>query len=369
MSDGGGTGADVLNGYFGNDTYIVRSAGTTIDEVAGRGTSDRVAAALDYALAADDDIELMTTTSTAGTAAIDLTGNALAQTITGNAGDNVLHSGGGAADVLQGLGGNDVYRVFNAGDVIVETAGNGTNDRVMAAVSFALAAGDDIELFTTNRLDRHCPDKSDGQRDCADHLRQCRRQCDFDGGGAGADDLRGLGGSDTYIIYNGGTTIVEAALPGNVDRVAAGVDYVLGAGVYVELMTTTSSGSTLPIDLTGNELAQEIIGNAGNNVLSDGAIGDADVLRGLGGNDTYIVRNVATQIQEGASQGTNDTVAVSAQTYVLQPGIHAEVLRTTSNGGMSNINLTEMSRRKRLSAMREVMPLAALAAPTSSSAC
>ena len=150
LADGGGSGADVLAGYFGNDTYIVRNAGTTIDEVAGRGTNDRVAAALDFALAADDDIELLTTTSTAGTAGIDLDGNALAQTIIGNTGSNILRSGTGAPDVLRGLGSNDVYRVFNSGDSIIEAAGQGSNDRVITTVSHNLAAGVDVERMQTD---------------------------------------------------------------------------------------------------------------------------------------------------------------------------------------------------------------------------
>ena len=43
-----------------------------------------------------------------GTAAINLTGNELAQTIFGNAGANMLNGGGGA-DALVGFGGDDWY--------------------------------------------------------------------------------------------------------------------------------------------------------------------------------------------------------------------------------------------------------------------
>jgi len=60
----------------------------------------------------------------------------------------------------------------------------------------------------------------------------------------------GLGGDDTYIVRNAGTTIIESAAQGANDRVATGVDYTLGAGVNVELFTTTSSGGTTNLNLT-----------------------------------------------------------------------------------------------------------------------
>ncbi len=112
LADGGGAGADVLIGMAGNDSYIIRNAGSLIVESSGQGTADRVFAALSYALAADDNIEIMQTTSVAGTGAINLTGNAMAQQIFGNAGANVLRGMGGA-DRLTGCGGADRF-VFAA---------------------------------------------------------------------------------------------------------------------------------------------------------------------------------------------------------------------------------------------------------------
>ncbi len=60
----------------------------------------------------------------------------------------------------------------------------------------------------------------------------------------------------------------------------AAVDCVLAADVHVEILTTNGSAATSAIDLTGNALAQEIVGNAGANVLNDGGKGAADTLRG-----------------------------------------------------------------------------------------
>ena len=51
------------------------------------------------------------------------------------------------------------------------------------------------------------------------------------------------------------------------DVAASSVDYVLGAGVSVELMTTGWIGGSFTLALTGNELGNEIWGNDGINAL------------------------------------------------------------------------------------------------------
>lgn len=66
----------------------------------------------------------------------------------------------------------------------------------------------------------------------------------------------------------------------------AAVDFKLGAGVAVEVMTTNGASGTSGIDLTGNELAQQITGNAGGNRLDGGA--GADRLEGRGGKDFFV---------------------------------------------------------------------------------
>ncbi len=193
----GWTGADTMTGGVGDDHYIVDNVGDVINEVSGEGTADRVSARVSYVLAADDDIELLTTVSSSATTAINLTGNALRQEITGNAGINTLRDGAGVGDLLKGLGGNDIYQIYSKTTTIVETASGDTADRVMSAV-----------------------------------------------------------------------------------------DYTLGAGVRVELMTTNGSSGTSGIDLTGNEFNQSITGNAGNNILN--GKGGNDTLTGLGGLDTFV---------------------------------------------------------------------------------
>ncbi len=103
----GGGGADNLLGMGGNDFYYIVSGTEQVFESAGGG-ADRVFANVDYHLRAGSEVEVISTGLNGGTAAIDLTGNELAQTIFGNAGNNIL-DGGAGKDVLLGNGGADLF--------------------------------------------------------------------------------------------------------------------------------------------------------------------------------------------------------------------------------------------------------------------
>lgn len=100
----GAAGADVMRGLGGNDTYTVDSIGDLVDETApGSGGIDKVLSAITYVLGAN--VENLTLT---GLAAVDATGNELANILVGNAGANVLNGMEGA-DKLTGGAGADTF--------------------------------------------------------------------------------------------------------------------------------------------------------------------------------------------------------------------------------------------------------------------
>lgn len=115
----GTKGGDTIAGGGGNDTYQVNNIGDIVIEIKGQGT-DLVKSSITYSLVDTDgagsnggNVEKLTLT---GTAAINGTGNGLANTLTGNSAANVLKGmagtdtliGNGGADKLYGGVGNDV---------------------------------------------------------------------------------------------------------------------------------------------------------------------------------------------------------------------------------------------------------------------
>jgi Ca2+-binding RTX toxin-like protein len=119
----GKAGDDVMTGGLGNDVFRVGGAGDVANEAAGQGSADRVIATASHVLKAGSEIELFTTNSGAGTAAINLTGNEVAQEILGNAGANRLE-GKGAADTLRGFAGADTF-------VFATKLGGGNIDNIL----------------------------------------------------------------------------------------------------------------------------------------------------------------------------------------------------------------------------------------------
>lgn len=95
----GGTGSDTLAGGAGNDIYVL-DGGETVVEAAEEGT-DTVHTSVAYTLAANVEVLVLT-----GSAAINGTGNGLANRMTGNGAANNL-TGGAGADSLVGGSGND----------------------------------------------------------------------------------------------------------------------------------------------------------------------------------------------------------------------------------------------------------------------
>jgi Ca2+-binding RTX toxin-like protein len=324
----GGGGTDVLIGYGGNDIYFTDVAATQAIEAAGGGT-DALYTSVSYVLNGSE-IELLSTNNSAGTAAINLTGNGWAQTLLGNNGANILHGGGGN-DTLIGLGGNDTYYTDVAATQVVEAVGGG-NDALYTSVSYALAANSEIELLSTGNTASTAAINLTGNGFNQTLVGNNGANTFY--GGAGSDILFGYGGNDTFFTDVASTYVNEAVGGGN-DALYTSVSYVMN-GAEVEFLSTNNTAGTAAINLTGNGWAQTLLGNNGANVLHGG--GGADTLIGLGGNDTYYTDVAATQAIEAAGGGTD--ALYTSVSYVLTAASEVEFLSTNNTAGTVAINLT-----------------------------
>jgi Ca2+-binding RTX toxin-like protein len=117
----GAGGADTMYGGIGNDTYFVDNGLDQVVENPGEG-ADVVLSSVHFILPTNVEALVLQ-----GSAAANGTGNALANSIFGNSGDNML-DGQGSADVLTGNAGNDTFTFIigqGNGDTVVDFAGNG----------------------------------------------------------------------------------------------------------------------------------------------------------------------------------------------------------------------------------------------------
>lgn len=344
----GGTGTNVLTGGKGDDLYIIENTADTIVEVANGGI-DTVRSSASYTLG-----EHLENLTLAGDHDIDGIGNSADNQLTGNRGNNLL-DGGAGADTLIGGDGDDIYIVDNLKDVVIENAGEG-NDTVRASVNWTLGThlenleltgsanlngtGNELDNVLTGNAGKNTLNGGDGN-DTLD-------------GSAGVDRLIGGKGDDTYfvdLVTKGSGAKASVALEDTVTEAASAGDDTLRLrgdvetdsyssltlAANLETFDASQTGTT-KLNLTGNALANVLVGNDADNIL-DGKAG-IDTLIGGKGNDTYVLdrEEELARVEELVSEG-NDTLRI---TYKSASKIEALVVDLNQNNlqYIENIEVT-----------------------------
>ena len=302
----GGTGADTMTGGSGNDTYFVDNAGDAVIESAGNGT-DTVNTMVSYGLTAEVENLVLQ-----GGADLQGYGNTLANMITGNSGGNLL-DGGVGADTMTGGAGGDTYFVDDAGDMVVENVGEGS-DAVFSTVHYGLTANVET-LVLQGSADLQ------GYGNSLNNAIFGNSGTNLLNGFAGADVMYGGAGSDVYFVDDMGDAAIENASEGN-DTVFSTVSIGLSANVENLIMLGMAD-----LQGFGNGLGNVIYGNTGNNLLDGGA--GVDLMVGGAGDDIYFVDDTSDSAFEVAGQG-NDAVFASAH-YGLAADVETLILQGSAD--------------------------------------
>ncbi|UWM84071.1 RTX toxin [Rhizobium sp. SRDI969] len=317
----GAAGADTLIGGAGNDTYIVDNAGDIVTEAANEGIDTVRTNLASYTLAAN--VENL---SFAGIGTFAGTGNNLDNTITGGAATDTLSGGAGndtldggvGADSLIGGEGDDTYIVDNAGDIVTEAADEGSDTVRTTLANYTL--GSDFENLTYTGTVAF----TGTGNDLANTIRGAAG-ADILDGNAGADILIGAAGNDTYIVDDVGDVVTEGLNAGT-DLIKTALSlYTLASNVENLLYMGSASFTG-----TGNTLANEITGGAGNDTL-DGGAGN-DTLDGGAGNDIYVVDSASDVIKDSA--GT-DEIRTALAAYSIAALVNVENLTYTGSASFT----------------------------------
>jgi Ca2+-binding RTX toxin-like protein len=331
-------GSDMLFGQIGDDIYYLTDLTDTVTEFAGQGIDtvnfSSTIAGSGYTLGANvEDLVL------GGTANIDGTGNTLDNWLVGNAGRNTLTgedgndtiNGGTGVDTMIGGIGDDVYVIDNAGDIVTETSGAGT-DSLYTTASYTLAAGVEIENiflmgigainFTDNELD---------------HTITGNASNNTINGNTGIDHLWGYGGND---ILNGGLDYDDLHGGDNNDTINGGD---AGDDLYGEngndMLTGGTGGDYFFFDTTPNSTTNK-------DTITDFTHAEDSIRLD---NDIFISLGAAGVLSNDYFRASSTGTANEANDYILYNTTTGALLYDADGntpGGVAAVQFATLSNRE-----------------------
>jgi Ca2+-binding RTX toxin-like protein len=320
----GGAGADTMKGGLGNDTYYVDNAGDVVSEVVVGGYNYE--GGIDTVMVSMASYTLPMwlengQVDPARTAATKIVGNVMANNLRGGNGADTLE-GGDDDDTLDGGAGNDrmaggadddIYVVGEAGDVVVELAGQGT-DLVQSYLSnYTLPANvENVQLYFAGN--------ANATGNAQANTMMGNLYANTMNGGDGNDNLDGFLGNDTLYGGNGNDTV-----NGNF-----GNDSVWGNDGNDQL-----SGGSGNDTLVGGLGKDVLIGGDGGDILRFLTTGDSapaafDVIQGFAkGFDKIDLSNIDANAAVSGNQAFNFN---AVKPFFTSPG---DLWLETANGSTS----------------------------------
>ncbi|MBI6954404.1 peroxidase family protein [Pseudomonas sp. CCOS 191] len=344
----GGLGADAMDGGLGNDTFVVDNVGDSVIEVAGGGTDLVQTSLLSYQLGAN--VENLTYTGNGNFAGL---GNALANTLTGAAGNDRL-DGGAGGDRMVGGAGNDTYIVDSASDVVVEAGGGGTDTVLTALASYSLGAnvenltytgagnfvgtGNGLNNVITGGVGNDTLTGDGGNDTLIGNAGNDTLNGDAGNdqliGGLGADSLNGGGGDDSLDGGDGNDTL-NGGVGNDTLQAGAGNDNLDG-GVGIDVLAGGDGDDTV-LGGGGNDVVQ---GGNGNDFV-DGGAGD-DIVSGGAGNDTLVANDGNDIFQFAAGFGTDQVFGFDAAPAGGQDRLDITALSITAATFAGSVSIADV---------------------------
>lgn len=296
------------------------------------------------------------TTITGGSGNDTITGGTGDNSLIGGSGDDSLIGGAGKDTILGGIGNdtlyggldtirdsllggndNDTYILRDTSDRIIDTVGSNTislgADFLGTSLSLQETSGYNYTVANIDKLDATAVKKAlslTGNDITATTIVGGSGNDTITGGtaidtllgGAGADMLYGgndaladslVGGvgDDTYIIQDLNDIVVESSNGGNdtLKLTTASAFASFSLSTYDDVENIDASALVNHISLTGNNLANKLIGTGSSDTLTGG--NEADTLIGGRGSDLYYVKSSKNKIIE-ESDGGYDAVVLDS---------------------------------------------------------